>query len=250
MALGFQVLSFVHGDAAEQKQSASDAKQMARGSIEGLVTFRGEIPKSAVADDAGVRRDLLQVDRASGGLQGVVVWLVMAKTPAEASGPQAGRSSDAETVTAVMDQRDHEFVPRVLAIRSGQSVKFINSDPANHNVRTSSSQPTNEFNVFTGIDGSYTHRFAADPQQRPIRLGCDIHPWMQGWIYVFDHPYFAVTDKQGAFRIDSVPPGEYRLMIKQPDIRYAHERRVPVSNAQSTKVEIEIRAEDLPKPKE
>lgn len=214
------------------------------GMIEGVVIFRGEIPKSSVSDDAGVQRDLLRVDRESRGLQNVVVWLAMDKTTV------IGQKLPTSAPAALMDQRDHEFVPRVLAVRSGQPVKFINSDPANHNVRTSSSQPTNEFNVFTGVDGSYTHRFAADPQQRPIRLGCDIHPWMRGWIYVFEHPQFAVSDARGRFRIASVPPGEYKLVLKQPDIRYTHERSISVSNAQSTKVEVEIRAENLPKPKE
>ena len=60
---------------------------------------------------------------------------------------------------------------------AGQPVKFTNSDPANHNVRTAVTERTNQFNVFTGADGSYTHRFT--PQPEPIRVGCDIHPWMR-----------------------------------------------------------------------
>jgi plastocyanin len=216
-----------------------------KGVIEGIVTFRGEIPKSSIADDGGTRRDMLRVDRASGGLQGVVVWLVMEGTPARERSLEVTRPSDPGTLTALVDQRDHEFVPRVLAVRSGQPVKFTNSDPANHNVRTSSFQPSNEFNVFTGVDGSYTHRFVAD-KERPVRLGCDIHPWMRGWIYVFDHPYFAVTDERGRFRIGSVPAGQYRLAVRQPDIKYAHERAIAVSNTQPAKVEIEIRADAIP----
>ena len=149
-----------------------------------------------------------------------------------------------------MDQRDHEFVPRVLAVRAGQPVKFKNSDAANHNVRTSSSQRTNEFNVFTGSDGSYTHRFAANARRRPVRVGWDIHPWMRGWIYVFDHPWFAVTDDQGRFRIGSVPAGQYTLIAQQPDIQYAHERTIAISNIPPANVQIEVRARKLPEPKE
>lgn len=216
------------------------------GSIEGVVIFQGEIPKSPISDDAGVQRDLLQVDRESRGLQNVVVWLVMDKTPTRVRDPHATRSSDAEILTAVLDQRDHEFVPRVLAVHAGQPVKFSNSDAANHNVRTSSSQPTNEFNVFTGVDGSYTHRFAADPQQRPIRLGCDIHPWMRGWIYVFEHPQYAVSDARGRFRIVSVPPGRSKLVLRQPDIRYAAEREVHVSPSQVTRIDVEVKISKAP----
>jgi plastocyanin len=160
---------------------ASQARSAAAQTVEGIVLFRGEIPKSAVADDAGVHRELLHIDRVTGGLQNVVVWLTTQKPTAAETNPRAA------TNAVLMDQRDHEFVPRVLAVRAGQPVKFSNSDAANHNVRTSSSQRTNEFNVFTGSDGSYTHQFATDARQRPVRVGCDIHPWMRGWIYVFDH---------------------------------------------------------------
>jgi hypothetical protein len=141
-------------------------------------------------------------------------------------------------------------VPRVIAVLAGQPVRFSNSDPANHNVRTSSAESKNEFNVFTGVDGTYTHSFVADPRQKPVSLGCDIHPWMRGWIYVFDHRYFAVTDERGRFRIGSVPAGEYTLAVRQPDIKYAREESVIVSNKEPTKVQIEIRAEDVKKTKE
>jgi len=93
------------------------------GTIEGVITFRGEVPKSSVPDDAGVRRDLLQVDHSTRGLANVAVWIEMdASAPAE--------KDSQPTAPAMMDQRDHEFVPRVLAVRSGQLVKFRNSDAA------------------------------------------------------------------------------------------------------------------------
>jgi plastocyanin len=184
------------------------------------------------------------VDTKSGGLQNVIVWLVVEQASAEVRGPPASLP------IAMMDQRDHQFVPRVLAVRSGQPVRFTNSDPANHNVRTSSPHPANEFNVFTGADGSYTHRFIVHPAQRPVRVGCDIHPWMRGWIYVFDHPHFSPTDERGRFRIEAVPAGRYKLMLRQPDINYAHERFVTVSDEQPTTVEIEIRADSLRESKE
>jgi len=206
------------------------------GSIEGVVRFHGEIPKSLVTDDAGIRRELLQVDSGTRGLSHVVAYL----TPVNVSSNEPSLEP-----LATMDQRDYEFVPRVLAVRSGQPVRFTNSDSANHNVRTSSPNRTNEFNVFTGVEGSYTHRFTGNPEQRPIRLGCDIHPWMRGWIYVFEHSHFAVTDGQGRFRINSVPLGRYKLFVQQPDIRHTHERTVVVSNAEPISIEHEIQSEGI-----
>ncbi|HMJ65727.1 MAG TPA: hypothetical protein VK615_10275, partial [Candidatus Binatia bacterium] len=85
------------------------------------------------------------------------------------------------------------------------------------------------------------HRFAATPRRRPIQLTCDIHPWMRGWIHVFDHPRFAVTDKRGMFRIPPVPPGKYKLLLEQPDISYLHEQIIIVAKGQPTKVELEAR---------
>ena len=83
-----------------------------------------------------------------------------------------------------------------------------------------------------------------------MRVGCDIHPWMRGWIYVFDHPWLAVTGDQGRFRVRSVPVGHYMLFVQQPDIQYAHERAITISNTRPANVEIEVRAKKLPESKE
>ncbi|MBI4657782.1 MAG: hypothetical protein HY735_02840, partial [Verrucomicrobia bacterium] len=83
---------------------------------------------------------------------------------------------------------------------------------------------------------------------RPVRLGCDIHPWMRGWIYVFDHACFALTDEGGRFRIDSVPPGSYKLILRQPDIGYTSERDVAVSVGRIARIEVEIRPSAPAKP--
>lgn len=225
------------GSADQPFTLAADAASGARLSvIEGVVTFSGAVPKSPIRDDAGTARDLLQVDHASGGLQNVTVWLKPVPT---------GAAEDVSKLEeAVMDQQDHEFVPRVLAVRAGQSVRFMNSDTANHNVRASSMQRANTFNVYTGINGSYRHQFAADPQQHPIPVGCDIHPWMRGWIYVFEHPFFAVTDAQGRFRISSVPPGKYEVALRQPDIRFAAEREVTVPRGGEARLQIAVRLDE------
>jgi plastocyanin len=214
------------------------------GEVAGRVTFHGDSPKSAVADDAGIHRDLLTVHKETRGLANVVAWLE------PRSVPRPPDHLPGSLDPAVMDQRDHEFAPRLLAVRSGQAVRFSNSDPANHNVRTSSPQPTNEFNVFTPMGGSYLRRFVSDPQQQAVRVECDIHPWMRAWIYVFDHPWFDVADERGRFEIRSVPEGEYILNVRQPDIGYHHEQTIRISNSAVALVEINIRSNTLSLEKE
>jgi plastocyanin len=184
-----------------------------------------------------MRRDLLEVDRKSGGLRHVVVYL------ARTDGHAAPVKAPAEK--AVMDQQNHEFIPRVIAVLLGQPVVFSNSDPANHNVRTTASERKNQFNVFTGVDGRYEHQFVVEPEYRPVRLGCDIHPWMTGWVFVFDHPLFAVTDERGRFRISQVPQGDYKLQIIQPDVRYREQRNVSVRDTATNRIEIVIEQKDL-----
>jgi hypothetical protein len=51
---------------------------------------------------------------------------------------------------------------------------------------------------------------------RPVRLSCDIHPWMAAWVYAFEHDQFAATDADGRFRIDRVPAGRHRVAVHQP----------------------------------
>ena len=213
------------------------------GTIEGVVTFEGEIPRSTVTDDAGMRHELVEVDAITRGLRHVVAY-VTRSDGARLSSAGPARRPPAELL---MDQVDYAFTPRVLAVQAGEPVTFKNSDPANHNVRASARNATNEFNVFTGVDGKYEHRFAAEPNYRPVRLGCDIHPWMAAWVFVFDHPFFSVTDERGRFRI-SVPPGDYELHLVQPAITHNERRKVRVTANASAKVQVVIQRQPAKAP--
>ena len=86
-----------------------------------------------------------------------------------------------------------------------QAFVFKSSDPVNHNVQLCGF--TNApFNQILAPNG--THRSKLVAERRPIAVACDIHPWMKGYIMVFDHPFFAVTAEDGSFEIKGVPAGE------------------------------------------
>ncbi|MCL4811078.1 MAG: carboxypeptidase regulatory-like domain-containing protein [Vicinamibacteraceae bacterium] len=106
---------------------------------------------------------------------------------------------------ARIDQRNETFVPHVLAITVGTTVDFPNNDTTYHNV-FSLSRPK-PFDLGRYAAG----RSRAVTFDRPgiVRVFCDIHSHMSAFILVFAHRYFAVTDDQGRYRIDDVPPGTY-----------------------------------------
>jgi plastocyanin len=110
---------------------------------------------------------------------------------------------------ARMDQRDEAFVPRVLAIPVGTTVDFPNSDPIYHNVFSLSR--TKSFDLGRYASG----RSKAVRFDRPgiVRVFCDIHSHMSAFILVFAHRYFAVTDAEGRYRIEDVPPGTYAVSV-------------------------------------
>ena len=208
------------------------------GSIEGRVRFLGTVPRGEVPDNAGRRRPVLKVEGSDKGLQYAVVYL---------SGPEVEKafqkdeiSDDSPRGVAVIDQADQAFVPHLVAVRSGQLVGFRNSDPENHNVRAEADLPRNRFNILTGPGIDYERQFQPEPNDNPVRLSCDIHPWMSAWVFAFDHPYFDVTDEHGRFLIEGVPAGTYRVVVYQPDVRLRAEGQVTVAVGDPARIGVEF----------
>jgi len=111
-----------------------------------------------------------------------------------------------------MDQRKMQFIPHVLPVLAGTTVKFLNSDPTAHNVFS----PDNEkYNLGTWPQGQakdYTFAKCAKLPCVYTQL-CRVHPEMEGYVVVLQNPFFAVTDKEGHYRIDDVPPGNYTIAV-------------------------------------
>ena len=110
---------------------------------------------------------------------------------------------------ARIDQRNERFVPHVLAIVAGTTVDFPNSDLTYHNVFSLSRAKTFDLGRYAA-GRSKAVRF-----DRPgiVRVFCEIHSHMSAFILVFAHRYFAVTDPEGGYRIDNVPPGDYNVFV-------------------------------------
>jgi plastocyanin len=114
----------------------------------------------------------------------------------------------ATRVRAVV-QKDKRFLPHVLAVPVGATVEFRNDDELFHNV-FSLSKP-NDFDLGLYKSGAERERVFDSPG--PVQLLCNIHSFMNGFIYVVDSPWFAQADGAGRFTVRNVPPGQYELEV-------------------------------------
>jgi plastocyanin len=182
------------------------AAAQANGSIAGLVKLGGPPPPLAalkVTKDAAVcgatKPNEAVVVSKSGGLANVVVSLRAAK-PASAPPP---------TANAAVDQQGCAYRPHVQAVTVGTSLALVNSDAVLHNVHGHTG-PVQTFNVAMPIRNQRVPTRLTRPGV--VQLQCDAgHTWMSAWVYVFEHPYFAVTGGDGKFEIRDVPAGHYTI---------------------------------------
>ncbi len=201
----FRIVSFIVAAAAALCATAS------AGTIKGSVRYSGapmERKKIPVTIDqylCGKEKeagDLLLAP--NNGIQNVVVSLQGV----------AGAKWPANPAPVKMDQNKCDFIPRVVIVPVGGTVDFLNSDRLMHNVRSG------------GKDNPPFNR--AQPHARTIAIGfkhpevmrvdCDLHSWMRGWVVVAEHPFYTLTNDAGDFVLDNVPPGKYTLQVWQESL--------------------------------
>ena len=124
----------------------------------------------------------------------------------------SGKSSGASAPPMMLDQKGCEYVPSIFAVQTDQKIIVKNSDPVLHNVHTmpaegSGNKDKNEAQLPNGPDLT----FSFSKPESFLKFKCDVHQWMFAWASVFDHPYFAVSGKDGSFKIANVPPGKYKI---------------------------------------
>jgi plastocyanin len=183
----------------------------ALGSVTGVVSFDGVVPEaeplSLNADawcknhhDTPPREESLVVN--DGKIANAFVWI---------SKGLEGFDFDTPSTKVVLDQQGCIFGPRVVGIQLGQNVTMHNNDPVLHNVH-SKPELNRTKNIALPVQGS-ERDFKFDKAEVMIPIVCDVHPWMRAFIGVVDHPFFAVTDLDGAFHFENMPAGEFTLQI-------------------------------------
>jgi hypothetical protein len=203
------------------------------GTIEGTIVFRGAVPTKTIIPTkdvetcGGPREDPVVKVGPGQGVESAVVYLAeVAK----------GKAWPAPAKTPQIDNVKCRFVPDVQVIRAG-SLDVVNSDPMLHNTHGYYGKRT-AFNLALPNQGQ---RIPVDlPRAGTVRVDCDAHGWMEGWVQVVDNPYYAITGADGKFTITDVPPGNYRLVTMQPFIGPI-EQPVTVAANKPTSLTIELK---------
>ena len=204
------------------------------GSVKGTVKFEGTAPKAARIDMSqdplctkahatpATTEDV--VVGTNGGLANVVVYVSDGLTSHDFQPPQQ---------PAVLEQKGCQYKPHVLALEANQTLDVVNSDETTHNIHPS---PNNnrEWNMTQPHGVPLEKTFAREEIAIPVK--CNVHPWMKGYIAVFKHPYFSVTDKNGSFELKDVPPGTYTITAWQEKLG-AQTQKVTVGASEAKTVD-------------
>lgn len=179
------------------------------GTISGLAVFKGTPPPrkpiSMESDprcmpEGGTATTEAAVVGKGGALQNVFVYVKDGLGDLRFPVPSA---------PVVFEQKGCTYRPHVFGIQVGQPLEILNSDATLHNIHAMP-EANQEFNAGQALQGArHTHVFSAVEVMVPFK--CDVHRWMQAYVGVLDHPFFAVSGPDGAFSITGLPPGTYTI---------------------------------------
>ena len=143
-------------------------------------------------------------------------------------------------VDVAITQESCSFEPHVVAVPVGSRLTFVNSDLCLHNVHLLSKGVT-VANIGMPLQGQKS-KLPVSVLAKPgsVRFKCDVHAWMDGYVHVFDQPWYAVSDRTGAFHIAGIPPGTYDLQI-QHELLGGSVRKVTVAAGADTTVDVDLK---------
>lgn len=177
--------------------------------VRGVINFEGDIPRvppinmSAEPDCVNLHGGRVPSDRVvvnDGKLQHVLVWI---------SSGLEGKRFPVRSDAAALDQNGCIYKPHVIAVQQGQPLSITNSDPTTHNVHPLPKENREWNKSQTSEAPAINYTFPRAELKIPVK--CNIHPWMQSYIHVVEHPYFSVSGEDGSFEIANLPPGSYTL---------------------------------------
>lgn len=204
------------------------------GALAGVIRYEGEViePKEIQMDadnyckthSGGVKAETLVVN--NGKLAHAIVYVK--------EGPALNYKYTTPGEPVVLDQKSCRYTPHVLALQTSQPLKVTTSDATTHNVHPLP-RINKEWNESQPPAGEPLVKTFTRPEIVPVK--CNIHPWMNAYVGVFDHPFFAVSDSNGQFQIKGLPPGHYQIAVWHEKLG-TQSHPVTIAEGQSTTLEI------------
>ena len=199
------------------------------GTIEAEVKYNG----APVIEKLKVNKDVEKCGNEA-MIEKVVVGGNKGLANAVVSVPEAKGAPTAKKLS--IDQHGCKFVPHVSATTPGE-VELKNSDDILHNIHTYSTANPSINKAQPKFKKVMTEKF---DKPEIIKLTCDVHSWMLGWIAVMPNPYFGVTDTNGVTKIENVPPGKYKVEVWHETLG-KQTKEVEVKAGQAAKVAFEMK---------
>jgi hypothetical protein len=202
------------------------------GSVTGVVRYNGDVevvtilPTKDISVCGDPREEPVIRVGADNAVESAVVYLV---------GVESGKAWPDLGGTPTLNQASCRFEPQIQIIPAGP-LDVINSDPILHNTHGYYGRRT-AFNLALPNEGQIIQTELNRPGE--VRVDCDAHGWMEGWIYVAANPYYAITGADGAFNITDIPPGDYTLVAVQPSTGPV-ETPVTVTAGEAVEIDVEL----------
>lgn len=211
------------------------------GMIKGTISFKGTLPKP---DEILISKDNhhcgdghVTPDPVRLTANGQVAHAIVAIKDVAAGKPWLKSTGPSEIV-----QEKCKFLPHIQVARKGSELNIINKDPLLHNIHAYEligRARRNMFNIAQPAAGQIDKRPLKTRRSNFVEIDCDAHNWMSAWIYLSDHPYAVVTNEQGQFTIDVIPPGDFEIVTWHP-VLGKHEQQVTIAAKQSLTLDIAI----------
>jgi hypothetical protein len=241
-AVAFAIIGCGNREQSGSSSPLSPVDVATAGSITGTVTLDGAPPASkpidmsaspacTQANPAPVFPPTV-VTGANGALANVVVYV---------KDGLGHYRFDTPPETAVLEQKNCMYVPHVVALMINQRFEIQNNDPTMHNVHPMPKQNRQWSNSQPAGSAALKSSFSRPEFAMPVL--CNVHPWMRAMVFVFDHPYYAVTSTAGKFDLKNLPPGTYTIEAWQEGY-HALDQTVTIAPRQARTISFTFKSSD------
>lgn len=229
-------------EAAAEGDSGADesAAGAGYGNLVGTITFDGSVPAypalvnagdssvkdAAVCAAAAIPDETLVVNSENKGIANVVIFLE--KRPGNIKPELAKPPTD----PVFFDQKGCRFLPHLVTVQVGQPLLVISDDGIPHNTHTNPKRNDSFNKVISANERKGIPCDYKKAESAPLSVVCDYHPWMKAYHFPVDHPYVAVSDKDGKFRIEGLPAGKQSFNVwheRAPGDAHLLERKLQIT---------------------